>query len=144
MQGCWFFPMVFVVELLGEMIYLRYELFFENYFEFSDGPVGWGCKIHWLHLWRGVKKKTNERPGYNTKQSDGEATEMLELWRMRSAFLLPSLPCPFWSGVVAPDRVLSMGQIELNCVLMLNLIFFLNRTVLKFKLCTYDKLNYLQ
>ena len=27
---------------------------------------------------------------------------------------------PLWPGVVAPDRVLSMGQIELNYVLMLN------------------------
>ena len=34
--------------------------------------------------------------------------------------LLPSLPGPLWSRVVAPDRVLSMGQIELNYVLMLN------------------------
>ena len=31
---------------------------------------------------------------------------------------LPSLPGPFLSGVVAPDRVLSKGQIELE--LMLN------------------------
>ena len=29
---------------------------------------------------------------------------------------LPSLPCQFWPGAVAPDRVLSVGQIELNCV----------------------------
>ena len=33
---------------------------------------------------------------------------------------MPSLPGPFWPKVVVPDRVLSMGQIELNCVLMLN------------------------
>ena len=33
---------------------------------------------------------------------------------------LPSLLGPLRPGVVAPDRVLSMGQIELNCVLMLN------------------------
>ena len=45
---------------------------------------------------------------------------MLELWGMRSTPSLPSLPGPLWLGVVAPDRVLSMGQIELNCVLMLN------------------------
>ena len=30
------------------------------------------------------------------------------------------LYCPLWPGVVAPDRVLSMGQIEVNCILMLN------------------------
>ena len=45
---------------------------------------------------------------------------MLELWGMRSTPLLPSLPGPFWPGVVAPDRVQSMGQIELNRILMLN------------------------
>ena len=43
---------------------------------------------------------------------------MLKLWEMQSTPLLPLLPGPLWPGVVAPDRVLSMGQIELNCVLM--------------------------
>ena len=47
-----------------------------------------------------------------TKQSDGEAPVMLEHWGMRSVPSLPSLPGPLWSGVVAPDRVLSMGKIE--------------------------------
>ena len=45
---------------------------------------------------------------------------MVELWGMQSTPLLSSLPGSLWSGVVAPDRVLSMGQTELNCVLMLN------------------------
>ena len=40
---------------------------------------------------------------------------MLELWGMRSVPLLPSLPGPLWPGVLAPDRILSMGQIEQNC-----------------------------
>ena len=44
---------------------------------------------------------------------------MLELWGMRSALSLRSLPGSLCSGVVAPDRVLSMGHIELNCILML-------------------------
>ena len=39
---------------------------------------------------------------------------------MRSTPLLLLLPTPLWPQVVAPDRVLSMGQIEL---------------------CTYAKLN---
>ena len=47
---------------------------------------------------------------------------MLELWGMRSTPSLPSLVCPLWLEVVASDRVLSMGQIELNYVLMLNWI----------------------
>ena len=45
---------------------------------------------------------------------------MLELWAMQSTPSLPSLPGPLWPGVVALDRVLSMGQIEVNCVFMLN------------------------
>ena len=80
----------------------------------------------------------DECPGYNTKQYDGEAPVMLELWGMQSSPLLPSLPCPLWPRVVALDRVLSMSQIELKCVLMLN------RTVLIFKLRTCAKLNCLK
>ena len=56
---------------------------------------------------------------------------MLELWGMRSTPSLPSIPGTLWSRVVAPDRVLSMGQIELNCVLMLNWITW-NKTVFTF------------
>ena len=61
-----------------------------------------------------------EWQAYDTKQSDGKALVMRELWEMQSTPLLPSLPGPLWPGVVAPDQVLSMGQVELNCVLMLN------------------------
>ena len=63
---------------------------------------------------------SNECSGYDTKQSDGEVPVMLELWGMLSIPSLPSLPGPLWPGVVAPDRVLSMGQIELKCILILN------------------------
>ena len=55
----------------------------------------------------------DECPRDNTKQSDGEIPVMLELWGMQCTPSLPSLPDPLWPGVVAPDRVLSMGQIEL-------------------------------
>ena len=55
----------------------------------------------------------NDFPEYDTKQSDGEVPIMLELWEMRSTTLLPSLLGPFSPSVVAPDRALSMGQIEL-------------------------------
>ncbi len=62
---------------------------------------------------------------------------------MRRTPSLPSLSGPLWSGVVAPDRVLSMGQIELNFVLMRNWIVW-NWTVLTFKLRIYAKLNCLK
>ena len=42
---------------------------------------------------------------------------MLELWGMGNTPLLPSLPGPHWPGVVAPDSILSMAQIELNFML---------------------------
>ena len=56
----------------------------------------------------------NESPGYGTKQSDGEATVMLELWNVQSTPSLSSFPCQLWSGVVAPEGALSMGQIKLS------------------------------
>ena len=43
----------------------------------------------------------------------GEAPVMLELRRMLSNISLPLFPGPLWPEVVAPDRVLSLGQIEL-------------------------------
>ena len=49
-----------------------------------------------------------------------EVLVMLELWGMRGTILLPLLPGSLWPGVVAPDRVQSLGQIEINCVLILN------------------------
>ena len=76
-------------------------------------PVGWSCRIHRLHL-------CNKCPGYGTKQSDAEVPAMQAVWGMRSTPSLPSLPDPLWPGVVAPDRLLSMGQIELNYAVMLN------------------------
>ena len=51
---------------------------------------------------------------------------MLELWGMQSTPSLSSLSGPLWPGVVASDRVLSMGQIE--------------QTV--YKQMTYAKLNW--
>ena len=60
-----------------------------------------------------VRASPNECPGYDTKQSDDETLVMLEFWGMRSTRLLPSLTGPLWYEVVVPDRVLSMGQIEL-------------------------------
>ena len=37
----------------------------------------------------------------------------MELWGMRSTPSLQLLPGPHWPGVVAPDRIQSIGQIEL-------------------------------
>ncbi len=52
---------------------------------------------------------TNECYGYDTKQSDGEVPVMLELWRMRSTPLLPSIQGPLGPRLVAPDKALSIS-----------------------------------
>ena len=51
---------------------------------------------------------TNECPGHDTKQSDGEDPVMPELWGMWSTRLCPSLPY-----LRCPDRVQSIDKIEL-------------------------------
>ena len=62
----------------------------------------------------------NECTGYYTKHSDGEVPVMMEFGGMRSTPSLPSLPDLLWVGIVELDSFLSIGQIELNCVLILN------------------------
>ena len=112
-----------------------------SHFILSDCPVSWSSRIHQLHLCRGVRPPArNECPGYETKKSNREVPVILELWRMWSTPSLPSLPGPLWPVVVAPDRALPMGQIELNCFCMLNWIV-LNRAV--FDIETVPALNWI-
>ena len=49
-------------------------------------------------------------PGYDTKQSDDEASIIRETWGIQS---IPSLPGSLGPGVTALDRVLMRDQIEL-------------------------------
>ena len=86
-----------------------------------NNSVGWDCRRHWLFLCRGVRTPP-PCPGYDTKQSNDETPVMPELWGMQSTPSLPLLPGPLCPGVVALDKVLFMGEIELNCVHMLNWI----------------------
>ena len=60
---------------------------------------------------------TNKYPGYDTKQFNNDFPVKLELWRIQSTPSLISLPGPLWPGVVKPERVLSLSQIELICLL---------------------------
>ena len=71
------------------------------------------------------KTLSNKCPGYDIKQSDGEAPVMLELWGMQSTPSLALLPAPFLPRVVASDKGPNYG---------------LNRT----KLSTNTRLNYLK
>ena len=68
----------------------------------------------------GVVEYSNECPGYDTKQPDGEVPMMLGLWGMWIIHLLPSLPGPLWTGMVAPDRFPIYGLNRTNSILMLN------------------------
>ena len=73
----------------------------------------WGCsRINRLLLCGGLRPSVQKSPGYGIKQPDVEAPEMLELWGMQSTSSMPSLLDPLYPWVVAPDKVLFMGQIE--------------------------------
>ena len=77
-------------------------------------PVGWGCRIHWLLLYRGVRLPQRVS-WYDIKQSDGKMPVILELLRMWSTPSLPLLPGPLWPEVEAFDRARSIDRIELDC-----------------------------
>ena len=99
-------------------------------------------RIHRLILCRGVRIP-EWVSCYDSKQSDGEVPEMQEFWGMLSTYSLPSLPCQLWHLLVALDRVLFMGQIELNYVLMQSWIAW-NRTDFYREVCSYAKHNCLK
>ena len=91
--------------------------------------VGWGCRIHWLNLCRGVRPPPPRSVlDITLKPSNGQAPAV-EIWRMGSSPSLLLFPGSHWPRVVTPDRVLSMGQIEQNmCAnkwLMLNCVCYI-------------------
>ena len=102
---------------------ITFPLFFVRYFTLPKKyPLFSGPAKYTVYISADGEYSSNECLAYDTQQSDCEVSVMLELWGMQSTLLLPSLPGPLWPGVVAPDGILSMSQIELNCVLMLNWI----------------------
>ena len=74
-------------------------------------PVGWGCRMRRLPLCSWLRL-LNECPGYDTEQSDGGRSSNAGALGIRSTPTLPSLSGPLRPLVVAPDRILSMGQLE--------------------------------
>ena len=90
--------------------------------------VSWGCRIHPLPFSRGQEHSLTSVQDMTLNNPMVGVPVMLELWGMRRTPSLPSFLGPLWpGGVVAPGWVLSIYQIELNCVLMLNWIVW-NRT----------------
>ena len=123
---------MFKIELfwhLNCILMLNWIIWNKTVFTFNSVycRVHWGCRIHWLYLCREVRPSPNKCTEHDTK-SDGEVPAMLELWGMWNTPSLPLLPGPLWPKIVALDRALSMGQIELNCILMLDWIVWI-RTV---------------
>ena len=57
---------------------------------------------------------------YDTIQSDREVPGNAGALGNADTPSLSLLPGILWPGVVAPGRVLCMGQMQLNCVIMLN------------------------
>ena len=60
-----------------------------------SSPVSCGCRMHRLHLCGQIRPHP-ECPGYETKQSDGEASVILQLWGMHSTPSLLSIPALLW------------------------------------------------
>ena len=100
---------LFIQDLIYNSRETILKIILKSYKDFSYGPVGWCCRRHRLHLCSGVRLPQLMSWLYDTKQSDGEAQAMLESWRLHSIPLWSTLPGPPKPGVVAPDRVLSMG-----------------------------------
>ena len=67
-------------------------------------PVDWGCRIHRLLPCRGVRPLTPTSVLYMTLN-----TLMVGSWGIQSTSSLSLLPGQLLSGLVAPDRALSMG-----------------------------------
>ena len=84
-----------------------------------NGPIGWCCRIDWLHLCRWVRP-----PKDCSKQSDREASVILELWRIRNTPSLPLVPSSLWPVMVAPDWVLSMIAQVPKKLLFIVFLFF--------------------
>ena len=71
------------------------------------------CFRIYLYMYVARQHLHNEYPGKVTELSYGEAPVMMEICGMKSISSFSSLPGPLWSRVAAPNKVLSMGQIEL-------------------------------
>ena len=65
---------------------------------------------------------------------------MLEFWGMQSTPSFSLLLGPLLLGVVAPERILSMGQIELNCVRIDN-VLCVSGSFMMFVISKHSKLH---
>ena len=88
------------------------------------GPVGWGCRNHWLHLGWGVRTRLQRVSWYDTNQSEGDVSVMQELWRMWSTSSLPLFPGPLshrfeetsWGLIYGSNTTKRCTYAKLNCL----------------------------
>ena len=80
-----------------------------------SGFVRWDCRIHWLHLCRGYDS-FNECPGYGIKQSDTEASVMLDLCGKRRSLYCHRSQVQFGPELLQQIGSYLRGQKDLNCV----------------------------
>ena len=127
----WFYSTSTIVGYLmpNPFLYITVLLQTEQFMDQSPGAVEY---TDWISA-DGLSPSCSKCPEYDIKTSDSAVLVMLELWGMLSTPSLLSLPGPLWLRIVAPDRALSMGQIELSIVLMLTWTVW-NRTIFTSKL----------
>ena len=90
--------------------------------------IGWGCTIHQQQVSWEVRPPANKCPNMTLNNLMVRFRWCWSFGEYGVPLSLPMLPGRLSPGMVTPDRVLSMGQIELNCVLMPNWILWI-RTV---------------
>ena len=97
----------------AHLLPLFFRLFTQVHLLIDGSVEGQYVTIHRQPHCRGVRPPSaNECSVYISKQSGSEGS-ILELWGMWSTHSLPLIQGPLWPGVVAYNRVLSMGQIDL-------------------------------
>ena len=73
-------------------------------------PVGWGCRINWLHLFSRVR--LFQQASFLVMKLNNLMVKFHKLWWRFgecSILSLPSLPGLLWLGEVAPDMVLAQS-----------------------------------
>ena len=128
--------------LLKSVIIKISVLFF--IFHFSDCQIGWGLK-NTLTASLHRDKTPTQRVSCNWHETIWwwGSSNAGAVGRCGGTLHYHRSQIHFGLELVAPDRILSIGQIELKYVFMLNWITS-DRTVLIFKLRTYAKLNCLK
>ena len=100
----------------GKQVFLYKQILHEH------NTISWGCRIHWLHLYREVDLTPNECSGYDIKQYDGKAPG-LEIWRMCGTPSWSLLPEPLWlreGPIYRSNRTVWLFKLNANKWLVFN------------------------